>query len=325
MKTPCIRTTRIGTGLSILLCSWACSKSAAPPPKTCCEQPTIPAGTPRFVVVADDVSGPSDGQKVLLRAGLAQPTKRDAIYPALHLLYRHAMQRGPFEPIHFVADVYRDEASARQGGEAGILARVTREQKDLAPKCDNRIPYDFAEQITRAFADSLGRLPDEDLNDTCHLDEKKQGARFDDNFTHKPSFKVDEASKSVEVTFPYLEDGKDEYMKKLKFTSALTYWIEFVTSMFGKVDALNEVAYVGLLDDQPVVKITVSRAEYNAKLSSLQETIAAHSAITFASLGLHKTDDKGAEKEQRAFHTKTYKEALAQLGKDKVSVSPKLK
>ena len=48
-------------------------------------------------------------------------------------------------------------------------------------------------------------------------------------------------------------------------------------------------------------------------------------AITFAKLGLHKTDDKGALKEQEQQKTKTYKTALSFLPKDHVFVSPKLK
>ena len=57
----------------------------------------------------------------------------------------------------------------------------------------------------------------------------------------------------------------------------------------------------------------------------MQETIASYSAITFAKLGLHKTDDKGARKDQEQHKTKTYKAALSFLPKDQVMVSPKLK
>jgi hypothetical protein len=40
---------------------------------------------------------------------------------------------------------------------------------------------------------------------------------------------------------------------------------------------------------------------------------------------MHKTDDKGAKKDQEEHKTKTYKAALALLPKDQVMVSPKLK
>lgn len=320
MKPHVARIALAGSLLSLI----ACSTEKVASPKTCCEQPQIPAGVPKFAVVDESVTGPSDGERVVMRVGLAQPVKRDAIYPVLHTLYRHAMKRNAFEPIHFVAEIYADEASAKQGGK-GSLATVTREQSDIAPKCDNRIPYDFTEQAERAFAASLGNAHEEDMNDTCHLADKKKAARFDDRFTHKPSIAIDPARFAVEITYPYLDDGKDEYIKELKYTSALKYWIEFVTSMFRKVDTLKEVTYVGVHNDQPAVKISVSRADFQSKLASLQEDIAAHSAITFGSLGMGKATDQGAEKEQKAFHTKTYKAALATLPKTQVSVSPKLK
>src|SRR5262245_19599377 len=86
----------------------ACSTEKAPAPRTCWDHPQIPArGTP-FVVVGEDVTGPSDGEKVIMRIGLSQAAKRDDLYPVLHTLYRHAMKRGAFEPIHFVANVYRN-------------------------------------------------------------------------------------------------------------------------------------------------------------------------------------------------------------------------
>ncbi len=59
--------------------------------------------------------------------------------------------------------------------------------------------------------------------------------------------KVDEAKKAVEVTYPYLETGKDEYVAILAFNSAMTYWAEFTTTMFGKAPELQQVTYSGLL------------------------------------------------------------------------------
>ncbi len=179
--------------------------------------------------------------------------------------------------------------------------------------------------MEKAFAYSLNRAVPEDLNDSCHLDTKKKQPRFDDKFTHKPAYKIDPAKQSVEVTYPYLETGKDEYVKAISFNNAMTYWAEFTSTMFNKAPNLKELTYSGLLNDEPIMKITVTRQEFDAKLSTVQETIASYAAITFAKLGLHKTDDKGALKEQEQQKTKTYKAALSFLPKDRVFISPKLK
>ena len=128
------------------------------------------------------------------------------------------------------------------------------------------------------------------------------------------------------MRYPYLDaTGKDEYVKTLSFNSAMTYWAEFTTAMFSKAPELKELTYIGLLNEDPVLKITVTRQEFDQKLSNVQETIASYAAITFAKLGLHKTDDKGALKDQEQKKTQTYKTALSFLPKDRVFVSPKLK
>jgi hypothetical protein len=302
----------------------SCTKSEQPSgPTTCCDQPKVPPGIPGFTVVRDEVTGPTDGQDVKLHVALKQKTKRDEIYPALQFLYRYAMTRKTFEPTSFMGAFYTTEGEAQTGGNP--VAKIWREHGDKGPKCENNIKLLFKEEVEKAFAWSLNRAVPENLEDTCHLEVKKVVARFDDKFEHKPTMKIDEAKKSVEVTYPYLETGKDEYVASLGFNSAMTYWAEFTTTMFGKSPDLQEVTYIGLLNDAPALKITTSRQQFDSKLSTVQETIASYSAITFAKLGLHKIDDKGAKKDQEQHKTKTYKAALSFLPKEQVMVSPKLK
>jgi len=302
----------------------SCTKSdQGSAPTACCDQPKIPAGIPAFTVVRDEVSGPTDGQDVKLHVALKQKTKRDDIYPSLQFLYRYAMTRKTFEPTSFMGAIYATEGEAQTGGNP--VAKIWREHGDKGPKCENNIKLEFNEEVGKALLYSLNRAEPEDLEDTCHLAEKKKIARIDDKFTHKPTMKVDDANKAVEVTFPYLETGKDEYVSTLGFNSAMTYWAEFTTTMFGKAPDLKKVTYIGVVNDQPVLKIATTREQFDAKLSTVQETIASYSAITFAKLGLHKTDDKGARKDQEEHKTKTYKAALSFLPKEQVMVSPKLK
>jgi hypothetical protein len=311
------------TAVVVAAFSPGCNNEKAPPPKACCDQPRVPPGVPPFTVVVDEVSGPSDGQDVKLRVAFKQKTKHDDVFPAMHFLYRYAMTRNNFEPVNFVGEFYATEGGAQTGGNP--LAKVWRDRDAKGPKCENNVLYDFPEEVQRAFDHSLNRAEPEDLADSCRLDEKKKVARFDDAFKHKPSFTVDPATYSATVTYPYLESGKDEYDKNLTFNSAMTYWAEFTTAMFSKSAALKQLNYIGVLDDQPVLKISVTRQQFDEKLSRVQETIASYAAITFAKLGLHKTDDKGAKKDQEQQKTKTYKAALSFLPANAVYVSPKLK
>lgn len=327
MKTGMTRKT--GTTFLILTAALtgAACKEKAEGPKPCCTQIDIPPGVPKFTIVADDVTGPSDGQKVMIRAGMLQPVKRDEIYAPMKLLYANVMKRTVFEPIHFEGWFYASESEARNGGEGSIIAKIVREQTDRAPKCENNLKYDFAEQVDRAFIHSTRGEQElqEDLNDTCHIAEKKKVVRYDEKFRLKTSYKVDVGNQAVEINYPYVEMGKDEYVANLKINSAMAAWAEYMTSMFSKAEQLKSLTFVGMWNDEPVVKISVSREQYDSMLSRLQETVAAHAAITFQSIGMGAKSSEAAEKEQEQFKSKTYKDALAKLPKEQVSISPNLK
>jgi len=324
-----MRPSRIALSLCLLVVpawlSGCTSDKAAGPGHSCspeCDQPKLPPGVPAFHIVKDDATGPSDGQDVTLRVVLKQKIKRDAIYPALGFLYRYAMTRDTFQPRNFSGEFYLSDSDATAG--TAPVAKIYKAQSDKGPKCDNSIKMELPEQVERAFAHSMNRGEVEDLEDTCHLNEKKKIARVDDNFKHKPTFKVDESVKGVEVTYPYLESGKDEYVASLTFNEAMTFWAEFMNTMFQKAQDLQQITYIGLLNDEPVMKITVTRQEYESKLSTVQETIASYAAIIFAKLGMHKIDDKGAKAEQESHNAEMYKNALGFLPKDHVMISPKL-
>jgi hypothetical protein len=303
-----------------------CEQKAAGP-KPCCDQPDIPAGVAKFKIVADDVSGPGDGLKVVMRAALTQPVKRDQIYGPLKVLYAYAMKRTALEPIHVEAWLYANESAAHDGSEANVIAKVIREQKDQAPRCDNRVKYDFPEQVERAYIWSTRGEQElqEDLNDTCHIAEKKKVARYDEKFTHKTSYALDPTHAGVAITYPYLEMGKDEYVAELKLNSAMGTWAEFMTSMFSKVDGLKELTFNGIYKDEPAVKIRVTREQFDNILARLQEQIAAHASITFQNIGMGRKTSEAAEKEQEQFKSKSYKAALDKLPKEQVLISPKLK
>jgi hypothetical protein len=303
----------------------ACTKTEGPKP--CCEQPEIPPGVAKFKIVSDQVSGPGDGLKVVVRAGLTQPTKRDQIYAPLKILYAYLMKRSPLEPIHVEAWLYANESDAKDGNDARAVARVIREQSDQAPRCENKVKYDFPEQVQRAYIWSTQgeRELQEDLNDTCHIAEKKKVARYDEKFANKTTYTFDPATAAVEITYPYLEMGKDEFVAELRLNSALATWAEFMTSMFSKVEGLKEFSFNGVWKDESAVKIRVTRAEFDNILSRLQEQIASHAAFTFQVIGMGKKSSEAAEKEQEQFKAKSYKAALDKLPKNRVLISPKLK
>jgi hypothetical protein len=308
------------------LAAGACEKKSEGP-QVCCAQPDIPAGVPKFTVVSDEVTGPSDGQKVIMRLGMLQPVKRDQMYAPMKLLYAYAMKRTPFEPIHFEGWFYASESAAKSGGEASALGKIVREQSDRAPKCENYVKYNFNEQVDRAFIHSTRGEQElqEDLNDTCHIGEKKKQVRYDEKFVHKTTYKLDPGNQAVEISYPYVEMGKDEFVADLKLNSAMAAWAEYMTSMFSNAQELKSLTFVGIYKDEPAIKISVSRQQFDNILARLQETIASHAAITFQTIGMGAKSSEQAEKEQEKFKSKTYRDALAKLPKEQVTISGKLK
>lgn len=311
-------------GLPLILCLSACPESkTTSEPKACCEQPKIPANVPSFKVVADDVTGPSDGQDVKIKAALYQPAERESLYLVLQTLYAWSLTRAPFEPIEFRAEVYGSEAAAKAGKDP--LAYIERPRGKNGPACENAVPWTFKQSLERAFAASLNRAPVENTLDTCRIDKPKAQDRIDKDFTHQPKLNVDLDAKSAQVDYPYLAEGKDEYDPALTFNKAMTYWIEFTTSMFRRAPDLKNFKFVGIHKDAPVVSISVERNTFENSLASLQEEIASHAAVTFQKLGMNATSDKEADREQNAFRAKTYHEALKLLPANQVSISKTLK
>jgi hypothetical protein len=318
------------TGTTLLLLSAALAGAACenkPEPKACCTQIDIPPGVPKFTVVADVVTGPSDGQKVMMKLGMLQPVKRDQMYGPMKVLYANVMKRTPFEPIHFEGWFYASESDARSGSESNVIAKVVREQTDRAPKCENNVKYDFVEQVDRAFIHSTRGEQElqEDLNDTCHIGEKKKVARYDEKFAHKTTYKLDAGNQAVEISYPFVEMGKDEFVADLKTNSAMAAWAEYMTSMFSYAQQLKSLTFVGIWNDEPAIRISVSREQFDNILSRLQEVVASHAAITFQTIGMGAKTSEQAEKEQEQFKSKTYKDALDKLPKEQVTISPKLK
>lgn len=302
----------------------SCPDKAGPPaPKPCCDQPEIPAGVVPFTIVADESTGLYDERIVKLKAVLSRPAARPELYPVLHALFRHAMTREVAEPRVFHAEVYDGEAAARGGGPG--VASIARAQGKLAPECENRVPYTFAEATARAFGELFLRKAEEDPTDSCKLREPRDAPPIDEGFAHRPALTVDEAARAVTLTVPFLKEGEDAWAPELKLTGALKQWIDYTTAYFRKVPDLRRLTFVGVHRDAPALRIAASKEEFETHLSGLQEDIAAYAAVTFQKLGMNAQNQAAALKEQEQFHRKTYLAALAKLPKDQVTIAKNLK
>ena len=173
---------------------------------------------------------------------------------------------------------------------------------------------------------SLNRAEPENLEDTCHLNEKKKIVRVDDKFTHKPTMKIDDAKKAVEVTFPYLETGKDEYVATLGFNSAMTYWAEFTTTMFGKAPELQagDVHRRAERSAGPEDHDDARAVRREAFDGAGDDRVVLGDHVRQARAAQDRRQGR-ARRIRKQHKTKTYKAALSFLPKEQVMVSPKLK
>ena len=240
-----------------------------------------------FTIVADEVTGPSDGQKVILRVALGEPTKRDEIYPVLHTLYRHAMKRGPFEPIHFIADVYPSEATAKAAGDTQMLARISRAAVPAgAPSVTTgsatTSPSRSSGPSTPAWAGARGEhrrhLPAGPAEGEAAVRRRLQ-AQAQLQARRR-------ASKAVEVTYPYLEMGKDEYVARAEADLGAGRTGSSIVTTPVSQGARPESGHLhGPARGRRGPAHRLTRQQFDSDFAGLQETIAAHAAVTFQSLG----------------------------------------
>jgi hypothetical protein len=301
----------------------ACPEKKAEEAKVCCDQPKIPAGVAPFKIVGDDASGLYDERVVKIKAVLSGPAERTQIYPVLHAIYRHALTRDTNEPLEFEADVYANEAAATTGGPG--VARIARPRGKLAPECENRVAYTFEQAANIAFGEIFLRKAEEEGSDTCKLNESKDQAPVDAGWKLRPAITIDGAAQTATLAYPFRKDTEDAYLEEIKFTSAMKAWIDFATAFFHKVPDLKKLAFIGTHNDTEVLKIVLTREQFNSGFAGLQEDIAAYAAVTFQKLGMGAGSEKAVLKDRENFQTKTYKTALGSLPKDQVTIAKNLK
>ncbi len=314
---------RLAVPVLSLALGTACPEKKSEEAKICCDQPKIPADVAPFKIVGDDATGIYDERVVKIKAVLSGPTERTQLYPVLHTIYRHAMTRATNEPLAFEADLYASEAAATAGGPG--VARIARPRGKLAPECENRVAYTFDRAANIAFGEIFLRKAEENGSDTCKLMESKDQAPIDAGWKLRPAIVIDGAAQTAALTYPFRKDTEDAYQEEIKFTGAMKAWIDFATAYFHKVPDLKNLTFIGTHNDAEILKISLSREQFNNGFAGLQEDIAAYAAVTFQKLGMGAGSEKAVLKDRENFQTKTYKAALASLPKDQVTIAKNLK
>jgi hypothetical protein len=252
-----------------------------------------------------------------MTARLDGPISRLDVYPVLHTIYRHAFTRGAFEPIEFEADL--------ENAAGETIARIERARGAGAPSCENDVDWTFEQAAERAFLTTLDRLPEDKPGDTCRLDPPKTKPHPWDVFEKKPVLEIHPEEKSVSVTYHYIRQDEDTYVDALSLSDAMTYWVAFATDFFEMTPSLETLRFEGRWRGDAVLTITVTKKQFEALFSGLQEEIAAHSGITYGNLTSGKMSEAAAAREQAEFKARTYRGAIKGLPKGSYEIDRRLK
>jgi hypothetical protein len=250
----------------------------------------------QYRVLADNIDRASNtvDQHLLLLA----PPKHDQLEDLLRYLYRHLMTRQSTPPAALSVSVYSDEAQYKTPPRSPI-GSVTKRSGDVGPTFENKIPLEFSQQIEEA------------------MPPKKPRGKL------APKVARDEAQKSVTVTYSYVEDN-DHWADKLSFNQAMVVFTDVARQLFDKVPELRSLEYLGRWKDADVVKISLTRAQYQAaNLADIEDQIGQIHGRAVLELGASSSDAK-VQKATAQRMAAVYKKMLG-TWKGHAWVSPALK
>jgi hypothetical protein len=190
------------------------------------------------------------------------------------------------------------------------VASVIQKSGDVGPTFDNKVPLEFWQQIDQALEHS------------------------DKGWKLAKKIERNDADKSLVLTQPYTEPGKDEFAETLSFNMAMNIFTDSAQALFEKVPELRAMTFVGVwtpcdkgktCGPEDVVKISLDRPTYQAlKISDIDEQIGQLHGRAFLELATNHSTDAQAAKANAQRLAAVYKKMLGGL-KGHASVSPKLK
>jgi hypothetical protein len=286
---------------SLVLFVIGCSNSNEPP-----QQPTGPVAETasakdspmQYRVLADTVN--QQANTVDYHLIIAAGTKHDDVEGLLKYLYRHLMTRTETQPAGLAAFVYNDEAQYKTPPRSPI-ASVVQKSGDVGPTFENKVPLEFWQQIDQALPHS------------------------DKGWKLEKKLERDDKNLGLTLTQPYTETGEDKWAERLSFNQAMTEFTDVAKELFEKVPELRTLSFVGTWKEQPVVKISLDRAQYQSlKLADIEESIGQLHGRAFLELATGRGSDASVAKANAQRMATVYKKMLGQL-KGHAWVSPTLK
>ena len=289
-----MRSPRALVTCALLLCGCPSKpQSNGPVPDTVCPKESPVA----CKVLLDQLDNNAVEYHVLVSEG----TKHDDVDALLKFLYPYLWKRYGDEPAKGGAYVYMSEIAFKPPPRSPI-AQVVRGSGELGPAFENKVPLEFWQEVAEAMKPA-----------------------YDEKWTLARKVQRDDAAKTLVLTYPYTDTGRDAWVDALSFNQAMNAFTDTAMKLFADVPDLKAMTFSGVWKDKEVVRIEMTRPEYGAlDFEGLSERIGQHHGRAFQELGLNKSTDDKAAKDMNGRIVKEYRTLVAKL-KNKAKVDPGLK
>jgi hypothetical protein len=259
-----------------------------------------PAGA-KATIVRDESFNRAAGGETIVRIAVMPDIDRDNLDRLMRSLYRQLKGRAGFKKGGEVETIdlriYTSKAKAKAGGD-DWLASVSRRSKSDKPVFSNKQKLPLLKWVKKA----LGRMP-----------------QYTGSI--KPRILVDADRLTAEVTLPFVEeDGSGKWVKKVTYNRATTTLTSTVRAIFGKVEKIKKLTFIGTHEGKQLIKVTLTRPQAaQLNLRQVEESVSAFAGKFVNQLKM----DKKAERKIKKFRRKVYKEALGRLPKEQVFIDKK--
>ncbi|MCA9670509.1 MAG: hypothetical protein KC503_33160 [Myxococcales bacterium] len=291
--------------LAFVLVAFGCEQKKQTKDRLYFDDLKLPIGA-KAKIISDVNLNPAGTTSVQVVGVVPKKIDRDDLGRLMRSLWRQVKRRKGFRgkgtPDKIDIRLYTSEAQAKAGG-TDWLGQVLRVGQTAKVTYTNRQKLPLLKYAKKA----IGKLP------------QYSG-------TLKPQFLADADTMELEVKVPFVaSDGTGQYLKKLSYTTLTTTFSSWTRTLFEKIPKLRKLTFEGKHDDEVVVRIWMTREQYEQlNLRQVEEGINAYRGkFVNRMLDGNPRTAKMVEKKAAKKRKKVYREVFARLPKEQVQLAKK--
>jgi hypothetical protein len=260
-----------------------------------------PLGT-KIEVVSDISLNPATGGAVTVIAVVEPDIDRDDLDRLLQTFWlqvsaRSGFQSGTADQID--VRFYDSTPKAKAGG-TNWLCQAVRVSRLEKPTFINRQRLPLLKWARKA----MGKLP------------QYTGAL-------QPELLADPVALHLELKLPFVsDDGSGSYVETLSYTKATTNFTSYAGVFFGKIEQLKKFTFVGVHNDEPVIRIWLTRDQFEQlNLRQVEESLGKFQGAFIEQLMSRPQDANMVEKKVEERRRKLYRETFSRLPEGQVELA----